>query len=40
MTKTHTSRIPLIIVHNAPKEKQALLNEFEHTQAHTATSEP
>lgn len=26
------SRTPPIIVHDAPKEKQALLNEFEHTQ--------
>lgn len=26
------NRTPLIIVHNAPKEKQALLNEFEQTQ--------
>jgi hypothetical protein len=25
MSKTHTSRTPPIIVHNAPKEKQALL---------------
>ncbi|WP_019298959.1 hypothetical protein [Lactococcus garvieae] len=32
MTKTHTSRTPPIIVHNAPKVKQALLNEFEQTQ--------
>lgn len=29
MDKIHTSRTPPIIVHNAPKEKQALLNEFE-----------
>jgi hypothetical protein len=26
------SRTPPIIVHNVPKEKQALLNEFEQTQ--------
>ncbi|WP_407350151.1 hypothetical protein VNN41_07350 [Lactococcus garvieae] len=26
------NRTPPIIVHNAPKEKQALLNEFEQTQ--------
>lgn len=32
MTKPHTSRTPPIIVHNAPKEKQSLLNEFEQTQ--------
>lgn len=32
MNKTHSSRTPPIIVHNAPKEKQALLNEFEQTQ--------
>lgn len=32
MDKIHTSRTPPIIVHNAPKEKQSLLNEFEQTQ--------
>ncbi|NHI76908.1 hypothetical protein ET012_02590 [Lactococcus petauri] len=32
MDKIHTSRTPPIIVHNAPKEKQALLSEFEQTQ--------
>lgn len=32
MDKIHTSRTPPIIFHNAPKEKQALLNEFEQTQ--------
>lgn len=32
MTKIHTSRTPPIVVQHAPKEKQALLNEFEQTQ--------
>ncbi len=31
MTKPHTSRTPPIIVHNVPKEKQSLINEFEQT---------
>lgn len=31
MDKIHTSRTLPTIVHNAPKEKQALLSEFEQT---------
>ena len=31
-TMKNQNRTPPIIVHNAPKEKQALLNEFEQTQ--------
>lgn len=32
MDKIHQNRTPPIIVHNAPKEKQALIKEFEQTQ--------
>ena len=32
MTRKNQNRTPPIIVHNAPKEKQALLSEFEQTQ--------
>lgn len=31
-TMKNQNRTPPIIVHTAPKEKQVLLNEFEHTQ--------